>query len=829
MAGLSQETIKLLDRLFNLKSEDSVIIKGIEEQIAECEQAFQDESATQIENEVAKADAAGKLKIFEMQRDIFITAFADVNDETFSALRDIGVNIEIGTMMEIVQEKAPSFCDELEKEISKYEEAINNNKSRKEKLSHDLAEYQDSKNRSLADRDKLISLLEQSLSTDEMERESLSASFVKKVLGIFDMFSPDEINTLTKLIIFPDDGLFDYANGYEERAKNGFVFEEEAGSLGEEEKPLEEDTHLGDDLGPVVPEVEPVLEEDAADKSGDLKEEEPKGEIVVGAEEVYGEEKKDLPVIDSAAEEASVEEAYGTLPKDDILSQATTILDLSSLNAPADDHQEDLKEVHFPEESHVGEPEDEIITLTSDKPAQEGQDGEDGEKDAEADVSLEEDKTEVEEPVPEKNEVEEYLASIGIDVDKLASINKYLSIDLILSLFKNVSHKLIEENYELLRSINVSQDTIYTCAPLENGNHLYLTDADLSKKITALRAKGISEHKTRELVENMISGLRLSYDDVMSRLNAIESAYGKVSDDNVSLIGSNVELFDNNCKELASFGIELDEKELNANSGILFATRSVPEDLKVLKSYLISLVRKNGKYALTPFWKDQYQLLTDIDDLVEADLDGVVEQSPEVLGENVTKVIERADYCLAHDISLYDEDDKTLFADYITDYSKFYKKYGMIGTSLVIDREDVNSKLPELIGNEDYVGILTSILADFYKNSTNLVEVNMDLDVLDNFDDLKAQAMEKLEAEETGKYTLKVGGVTVSKNKFERHLAVLLNALATSEQNISGVEREILLTALLYNLRKDDETLMKVVNAGLGFNVNVKALGGNNL
>ena len=67
-------------------------------------------------------------------------------------------------------------------------------------------------------RAQLVSLLEQSLSEEEIERESLTASFVKKVLVSFGVFTNDEISKLTKMIIFPEDGLYEYDRGYEERS-----------------------------------------------------------------------------------------------------------------------------------------------------------------------------------------------------------------------------------------------------------------------------------------------------------------------------------------------------------------------------------------------------------------------------------------------------------------------------------------------------------------------------------------------------------------------------------------------------------------------------------
>ena len=84
---------------------------------------------------------------------------------------------------------------------------------------------------------------------------------------------------------------------------------------------------------------------------------------------------------------------------------------------------------------------------------------------------------------------------------------------------------------------------------------------------------------------------------------------------------------------------------------------------------------------------------------------------------------------------------------------------------------------------------------------------------------LKRLIEESLNAKVTGKYTYKIGDICISKNKFERNLIILLNAIANSKQSIDGVENEIILTSALYNLRQDDKTLKEVVGNCLGFNV----------
>ena len=75
-----------------------------------------------------------------------------------------------------------------------------------------------------------------------------------------------------------------------------------------------------------------------------------------------------------------------------------------------------------------------------------------------------------------------------------------------------------------------------------------------------------------------------------------------------------------------------------------------------------------------------------------------------------------------------------------------------------------------------------------------------------------------LNASKVGNLTYKIGDVFVSRTKLERHIKLLLKALAKQGQEIEGVEKEVILTSLLYNLRGDEEKLKEVVDTCLGFN-----------
>lgn len=771
MANLTNKTIRLLDRLFNLQGEDNVILADINKRIEETNSSIEETSANQRDNEVKKLDCEGKLSVFKNQKEVFESAFEGLDDETFAALRNIDVNIEIGTMLTQIAEKSPAYIDSLNSQVESYQLEIERNIASKEELETILSELKSDKTKSEEDRDKLVSLLEQSLSTDDLERESLTTSYVKKILSLFGVFSDEEVKELAKLIIFPDEGLYEYRESYAERRANGLI------DLEAEEPDFENNFETDGLEAEIIPQEEVAASEAVKDTSVIL-------ESTRRAEEMY-----QVPVI----------------PTEEDLDK-TTYFDLDRLNGVRGELAEiaDIvpEEVIPHDETDLGVqelPNDEE-SFTSDEEKQQ-------DLTSQATINKQ----------SEEETIEEYLTSIGLNVELFKDLND-TPIETIIAELSSVSHKTIEDNYELLRSINVDTSVPYKYRK----GHMYLTDLDLSKKVTLLRAKNISEAKIKELLEISGSGFRENLEVIERRVQAIENINGKLTDDNVDDIAIDMIRYEENYNVLQNNGFELEEKELRNFNAVLLKSPYITADMDILKNYLISIVRKNGKYALSVFWKRPSELVNGIDDLIEAGLEDVISTNPEVLGQNEDAIIRRVKFCESNNHSVYEEGN---ICDYIVDFSKFAKTFGTeVELPVLQDRENANNNLGSIIGNGDYVDILTNMLRSYYDKDL-LEEVDLTEEEKEQVEVLNQQAVTKLFANPTGKYTYKIGNVSISKNKFERHLSIILKALLNSGQSPEGVEREILLVSALYNVRQDEETLRKMVSECLGFN-NGEAIGG---
>ena len=252
---------------------------------------------------------------------------------------------------------------------------------------------------------------------------------------------------------------------------------------------------------------------------------------------------------------------------------------------------------------------------------------------------------------------------------------------------------------------------------------------------------------------------------------------------------------------------------------VLFESINIAEDSEILKDYLISILKSNGKYALSVFWKKPEELLADIDDLVEAGLENVIAAHPEILGINTESILRRIKYCEANKKKVFTDDMRSDPYDYIMKINIFKKEISYGGPLPELgDRQANNAKLMELIGNPDYVEILLNTLSDYYANTDKYSTPQVVDSMKEKYDELIHYLEDKCKAEIAGKFTYKVKDVCICKNKLERNIAIILNALAAAGQPAFGVEREIVLVSALYNSRLKEETLEKVVGSCLGFN-----------
>ena len=178
MAESKQNVTILLDRLYNLKGEDNVLIRETEERIEAVLARIANIEATIAGAQAEQEEQERGLSMFLQQKSLFETAFEGLTDETFSALSRIDVNLEMGTMLAQVQEKSPAFIEGLRNTIEGIKNDIIGYNSELDMANEELTNLRGQLVIHNEQRAQLVSLLEQSLSNEDIERESLTASFV---------------------------------------------------------------------------------------------------------------------------------------------------------------------------------------------------------------------------------------------------------------------------------------------------------------------------------------------------------------------------------------------------------------------------------------------------------------------------------------------------------------------------------------------------------------------------------------------------------------------------------------------------------------------------
>lgn len=762
MAQLSQNTIRLLDRLFNLKGEDNVIIKRIKDEISTTENEMTVTTQEKNNNEVQKNELQGKLTVFQNQSDSFKAVFEGIDDATFASLREIGIEFEISKMLSTIEEKAPDYIASLNDQINEYGKKIEDNEHKIEELTNNLENLHRNQATSEEDRLKLTSLLDQSLSSSEIEREVLTVNFVKKILSLFDLFDENEIKELTKIIMFPDDGLFEYAKNYDKRLANGEISLDDQSSVTEENN---------------IEEIKPIEDISPSEETEEENNESSTAEIY--KEEITSSET--TPDVEEPSVEDNQEEIIN-ITNDD----STSEIDLSSLNNSSENEEPKELEEETEETTIDSEPTTIIPIIEPD-------------------------------PEPVEESIEEFLEKIGLSIQKFTDYNE-TPVSEIMAYLNQIDRTLIERNYEILRSLNVDEETIYKYFQ----NILYLADSDLNNKITILRAKGINDKIITQNLNELKSCFRLSYEEFQKRINAIETMDGSLTEENAYLLSYDVALYEENLSLLNDAGYDMSEEEKRNFCYVLSTSINTKEIIEILKNYLISITRKNGKYALGVLWQKPYNLLTGIDDLIEYNLENIIATNPEVLATNIDNVIRRVKYCEENGIPVSEEGATVSYFDYILNQERFTKKFGQVELPTLANRHEINQILAEIISakeNREELHKLSEILKDYYASTKMYSKIELNAEQEQELSSLLQKMTNNLKAELIGKNTYKLNNLYISKNKLERHLAIFLSH-KEELNNQDNYENEILLMAALYNMRQDEGNLQKFVTETLGFNRN---------
>ena len=443
MSKLTQEKIEVLDKLYNIKGEDSVVTTAIKAKIDKKEADI--ETTTTEKNHVIEqqTELEKELQLFIEQTDKFLATFSLYDNTSFSSFQSIGIDLAIGDALATLRQKAPGHEDNLEDRIKGLKDQVEELEEKIASIEEKKEEFIKTLNAAEEAKEKINDLLDDIIRNNN---DAYPRKYVKEVLENLCFFSPEEISMLEFLILFKEEGLMEYDETYETRG-NKF----EAGLNPQEEVMLTGEIFANDAKEEAKEEekeeeVAPTPTINLAPSSGILT---PVAKVEEPSSAVSAFKEKKEPVIE-------VEETTGGIFAPETPVEMPTEEDDEVDKVPVHDIPDVEAVVEAPSIDDVPPVFEPIVDETP---------GDATVIDATDEVSprqpLVEEKAESEDVKPE---VMEKINNAGLDLTKVQENDKYKAVQL----FTNVEDNTLNTNHELLKSINVSEETLYRVYNVES-------------------------------------------------------------------------------------------------------------------------------------------------------------------------------------------------------------------------------------------------------------------------------------------------------------------------------------------------------------------------
>ena len=213
MKNLNSEMKSLLDKLYNLRGEDSALLVSMEKEredaIKTKERTFK--QTAELQEKLSKLESEGRILAKEGEN--FKNALQMIQkDEFVNVLKELNISFDPNELKKELDEKLPKTLNEFASEKEIAEKELVTAKDEMNKATTKIEELGIRKDEALKNQEMLnryFSLaLEGNISITRDELTSLLAKF---------NFNDDEQREAAKLIMFPEDGLFEYENELKNR------------------------------------------------------------------------------------------------------------------------------------------------------------------------------------------------------------------------------------------------------------------------------------------------------------------------------------------------------------------------------------------------------------------------------------------------------------------------------------------------------------------------------------------------------------------------------------------------------------------------------------
>lgn len=276
MKALSLETTKLLDKMYNLRGKDSVVLVEMDKQKDKAEKTLErtTEEKSNLQDKIAKLET--QHEELENQGEKLKEVLSGIDRNEFAVVLDsLKINFDPEELMEKVKENLPKTIDKVsneqktcEKELVAVEEEMNN-------AITTIQELGIRKDAAMANQDKLNEYFDLALKG----KINITRDSITSLLEQFD-FSEEEQREAAKILMFPEDALYIYDSKINNadvqgksisevisEAKDAIIEDEKQEEINNLEEPVIEETKdiepKGNDIDFKLEEKTKPVEEDA--------------------------------------------------------------------------------------------------------------------------------------------------------------------------------------------------------------------------------------------------------------------------------------------------------------------------------------------------------------------------------------------------------------------------------------------------------------------------------------------------------------------------------------------------------------------------------------
>ena len=217
MKALSPDVSALLDKLYNLRGEDSVVLVEMDKQKNKAEEtkARTTEEKKHLQAKISELEKQNEE--LNEQGEKLIEFLSRINRDEYSTVLDrLRIDFEPQALVEKISKSLPRTIDSVVLDTKKAEEKLVKVEEEMNAAITTIEEVGIRRDAALANQEKLNEYFDLALSG----RINITRDSITSLLEQFS-FSEEEQREAAKILMFPEDALYSYAENLKEKEKNG--------------------------------------------------------------------------------------------------------------------------------------------------------------------------------------------------------------------------------------------------------------------------------------------------------------------------------------------------------------------------------------------------------------------------------------------------------------------------------------------------------------------------------------------------------------------------------------------------------------------------------